>query len=358
MFITFADTTGAHVTCCSWRCSEASSIVVFFSSLPLHSPLSLSLSSFVPCVLLFLPSYFFASFVMLYPPPAAVAARMAAFLNAGRASKAYCIGLNYAAHVSEMKRMGMGSSEAPAAVAPPPAFSPPRPAVATPTLFLKPASSYHWHGIDGPLRVPSNVQWHHEVEVGAILSPTPLAAAGKVPSPTSVGDGRAPFPPAGAHIRKADALSHVLGYTLCLDMTARDVQSAAKDGGKPWTAAKCGDGYLPLATEAVPACDVEVDASGRPALEVVCIVNGVERQRGVGRDWLWDLPSLVSYCSSVCKLEENDLLLTGTPEGVNALVPGDHIEAVLRVTAGGGKGREVRMAFDCVEGEAVGLIRD
>lgn len=299
---------------------------------------------------------------MLYPPPAAIAARMAAFLHAGRASKAYCIGLNYAAHVDEMKNMGMGGSQALAVGTPPPAPPPPRPAAATPTLFLKPSSSYHWHGVDGPLRVPSNVEWHHEVEVGAILASTRMVADGKVSSPPSAGDGPGasppPRPPVGSHIRKADALSHVLGYTLCLDMTARDVQSAAKDGGKPWTTAKCGDGYLPLATEAVPACDVEVDSSGRPALEVVCTVNGVERQRGVGRDWLWDLPTLVSYCSSVCAVEENDLLLTGTPAGVAALVAGDHIEAVLRVTAGEGKGREVRMAFDCVAGEAVGVIRD
>lgn len=299
---------------------------------------------------------------MLYPPPAAIAARLAAFLHAGRASKAYCIGLNYAAHVSEMKSMGMGGSEALAGGAPPPARPPPRPAAATPTLFLKPASSYHWHGVDGPLRVPPNVDWHHEVEVGAILAPTPMVADGDVPSPPSAGDGRGspppPRPTSVAHIRKADALSHVLGYTLCLDMTARDVQAAAKASGKPWTAAKCGDGFLPLASEAVPASDVEVDASGRPALEVVCTVNGVERQRGAGRDWLWDLPSLVSYCSSVCALEENDLLLTGTPAGVSALVAGDRIEAVLRVTAGEGKGREVRMAFDCVPGEPVGVIRD
>lgn len=297
---------------------------------------------------------------MLYPPPAAIAARLAAFLHAGRASKAYCIGLNYAAHVSEMKNMKMGGTEAAGESAPPAARPPQRPAAATPTLFLKPASSYHWHGVDGPLRVPSNVEWHHEVEVGAILTPTPMVGDGKPPSPPPDGAGRAPSRPTplvGAHIRKADALSHVLGYTLCLDMTARDVQAAAKAGGKPWTAAKCGDGFLPLASETVPASDVEVDASGRPALEVVCTVNGVERQRGSGQDWLWDLPSLVSYASSVCAVEENDLLLTGTPAGVGALVAGDRIEAVLRVTAGGGKGREVRMAFDCVAGEPVGVIR-
>lgn len=300
---------------------------------------------------------------MLYPPPAAIAARLAAFLHAGRASKAYCIGLNYAAHVSEMKKMGMGGAASPAGGTPPPPPPPPRAAGATPTLFLKPASSYHWHGVDGPLRVPSNVEWHHEVEVGAILAPTPLVADGDTPAPPAAGgDGRrAPPPPPrvrGAHIRKADALSHVLGYTLCLDMTARDVQAAAKAGGKPWTAAKCGDGFLPLAAEAVPVSDVAVDASGRPALEVVCTVNGVERQRGGGRDWLWDLPSLVSYASSVCAVEENDLLLTGTPAGVGAVVAGDHIEAVLRVTAGAGAGREVRIAFDCVAGEPVGVIRD
>ncbi|GAB0496664.1 hypothetical protein MMPV_007978 [Pyropia vietnamensis] len=298
---------------------------------------------------------------MLYPPPAAIAARLAAFLHAGRASKAYCIGLNYAAHVSEMKNMMMGSTEAPGRGAPPPSRLPPRPTAATPTLFLKPASSYHWHGIDGPLRVPSNVEWHHEVEVGAILTPTSMVGDIEAPSPPPGGVGRAPSRPAplaGAHIRKADALSHVLGYTLCLDMTARDIQAAAKAGGKPWTAAKCGDGFLPLASETVPASDVEMDASGRPALEVVCIVNGVERQRGGGQDWLWDLPSLVSYASSVCAVEENDLLLTGTPAGVGALVAGDRIEAVLRVTAGAGKGREVRMAFDCVAGEPVGVIRD
>lgn len=199
--------------------------------------------------------------------------------------------------------------------------------------------------------------------MGAILAPTPLVADGDTPAPPAAGgdDQGAPPPPPrvrGAHIRKVDALSHVLGYTLCLDMTARDIQAAAKAGGKPWTAAKCGDGFLPLAAEAVPASDVAVDASGRPALEVVCTVNGVERQRGGGRDWLWDLPSLVSYASSVCAVEENDLLLTGTPAGVGAVVAGDHIEAVLRVTAGAGAGREVRIAFDCVAGEPVGVIRD
>lgn len=294
---------------------------------------------------------------MLYPPPAVMAARMAAFLNAGRSSKAYCIGLNYAAHVSEMKRMGMGGPASPAAGALPPP-PPPRAAAATPTLFLKPASSYHRHGSDGPLRVPANVEWHHEVEVGVILSPTPLGGDGGGPPPPAAAGGRPPPPRAGAHIHKANALSHVLGYTLALDMTARDVQAAAKAGGKPWTAAKCGDGFLPLAAEALSAADVAVDATGRPALEVVCTVNGVERQRGGGGDWLWDLPSLVSYASSVCAIEENDLLLTGTPAGVGPLVAGDRIEAVLRVTGGEAKGRELRMAFDCEPGEPVGVIRE
>jgi len=292
---------------------------------------------------------------MLYPPPATIAARLAAFLTAGRASKAYCIGLNYSAHVSEMRAMGMGG----AAPRPPTTTSPPAAgkatAAATPTLFLKPSSSYHWHGVDGPLRVPANVELHHEVEVGVILAPLPVTAPAGASDDIVGGRRRAAT---AAHIRKADALAHVVGYTLALDMTARDVQAAAKRGGKPWAAAKCGDGYLPLAAEAVSAAEVAVDASGRPALEVVCSVNGVERQRGCGGQWIWDLPSLVSYASSVCAVEENDVLLTGTPAGVGPVVPGDHIEAVLRVTAGAAEGRELKMAFDCVEGEPVGVIRE
>jgi len=203
-----------------------------------------------------------------------------------RPGKLLCIGKNYARHAAEMK------SAVPE----------------EPVVFLKPATALVGHG--GTVVLPAmSREVHHEVELVVVL-------------------GRG-----GKDIAEADALAHVAAYAVGLDMTARDLQSKAKQKGHPWSVAKGFDTFAPLG-ELAPA-----EAVPDPqALDLRLRVNGTVRQAAHTGEMVFPVATLIAYCSRIFTLEPGDLLYTGTPEGVGSVEHGDVLEAtatglpLLRVT--------------------------
>ena len=125
----------------------------------------------------------------------------------------------------------------------------------------------------------------------------------------------------GRDIPKSSALSHIAGYALALDMTARNLQSEAKKKGHPWSVAKGYDTFCPV-SEFVPADQVSCSDC-----TLWLRVDGEERQRGSTASMVFPVPDLLSYISSIFTLEPGDLVLTGTPEGVGPVVAGQTITA-------------------------------
>jgi len=191
--------------------------------------------------------------------------------------KILCLGRNYAEHAREM------NSSVPM----------------TPIVFMKPSSSIVHDGKD-IVRPSYSADLHHEVEL--------VVAIGK--------SGR--FIPAG------EAMDHVLGYGIGLDMTLRDVQKAAKAAGLPWFAAK---GFH---TSAALSDIVRAELIPDPShLTIRCRVNGVVRQETTTDQMIFSIAETIAYLSTVVELERGDLIYTGTPEGVASVVEGDLIEAEL-----------------------------
>ena len=194
-----------------------------------------------------------------------------------RPGKILCIGRNYADHVREMGDVQGLPSE--------------------PVVFLKPPSALVADG--GTIELPRQSQdVHHEVELVAVI-----------------GTG-------GKDIAEADALDHVAGYALGLDLTARDLQRKAKDAGKPWSVAKGFDTFAPLGP--IAAAD---DLGDVQALGIELKVNGEVRQAGNTGQMLFPIARLVALLSEVFTLEPGDLIYTGTPEGVGPVRDGDVLEA-------------------------------
>lgn len=194
-----------------------------------------------------------------------------------RPGKLLCIGRNYARHAAEMK------SDVPD----------------QPMVFLKPSTALVAHGGAVVLPTASN-DVHHEVELVAVI-----------------GKG-------GRRIPEASALDHVDGYAVGLDMTARDIQAAAKGKGHPWSVAKGYDTFAPLGGF-VAARDVD----DPQMLDIDLMVNGQLRQSGSTEDMIFPVAHLVAYCSRIFTLEPGDLIYTGTPEGVGPVQRGDVLDATV-----------------------------
>ena len=191
--------------------------------------------------------------------------------------RVYCVGRNYAEHVVEM---GNDTRE-------PPFF------------FGKPADAVVVGGADMPYP-PQTADLHHEVEL--------VVAIGKD----------------GSDIAATDALAHVYGYAVGLDMTRRDLQGQAKKAGRPWDMAKGFDHSAPIGT-IEPA-----SAIGHPDQGAITLsVNGVERQRGDLADQIWNVPDTIAYLSQFVALKAGDIIMTGTPAGVGAVVRGDVLEGAI-----------------------------
>ncbi len=120
----------------------------------------------------------------------------------------------------------------------------------------------------------------------------------------------------------SNALKHLLGYSVIVDVTARDIQNQAKKEGMPWTIAKGFDTFAPLGPRIIPADNID------PAnLSIWLKQNGAFKQQGNTRDMIHDVPRLIAYISRIMTLEPMDIIATGTPEGVGPMKPGDYIEA-------------------------------
>jgi len=187
------------------------------------------------------------------------------------------IGRNYAAHIAEL-----GNTKP-----------------TEPFFFLKPTTSYVVN--DGPVEVPKGVTVHHEVELGVVIGKT------------------------GRDISEKDAMSYVAGYTLAIDYTGRNVQDAVKKKGLPWSTAKGFDTFCPVGEY------IEASVVNDPhELHLWYKVNGQTKQSGSTNLMLYRIPKLIEHCSSIMTLEEGDLILTGTPEGVGPVIAGDHVTAGLQ----------------------------
>lgn len=162
-------------------------------------------------------------------------------------------------------------------------------------FFLKPPSSLL--PPDSTILLPPSVkEAHHEVELAVII-------------------GRG-----GKNI--SEGASHILGYTIMLDITARDLQAEAKRERMPWGAPKGFDTFAPIGPRVVPR--EELDPSD---LEIGLKVNGEVRQRGRTSEMLFTVEEIVEELSRIMTLEEGDIIATGTPSGVGPIEKGDIIEA-------------------------------
>ncbi|MDF1501180.1 MAG: fumarylacetoacetate hydrolase family protein [Anaerolineales bacterium] len=182
--------------------------------------------------------------------------------------KIVCVGRNYVAHAEEH------DAEVPE----------------IPLIFLKPPSSVIGDG-GTILLPPQSERVEHEAELAVVI-----------------GLG-------GRWIKRANALEHVLGYTIANDITARDLQR----GDGQWTRGKGFDTFCPVG----PWIETDLDPSD---LIIKCSVNDQLRQMGTTRDMVFPVPTLVAFVSSVMTLNPGDLILTGTPSGVGPLVDGNDVE--------------------------------
>ncbi len=187
----------------------------------------------------------------------------------------YCVGRNYEEHAKEM---GFTGRE-------PPFF------------FMKPADAVLVvnAGETGDMPYPSLTKnLHHEIEL--------VVAIGK----------------GGKHIKAADAMNHIYGYAVCLDMTRRDLQNDMKKQGRPWCIGKGFDHSAPIGpiTPAAEAGDVA-------SAEIYVQVNGQDRQRSNTSQLIWNIAETIEHLSAAWELQPGDLIYTGTPEGVGAVVSGD-----------------------------------
>lgn len=192
----------------------------------------------------------------------------------------YCIGRNYAAHAREM---GHDPNREP------------------PFFFQKNPDNLR---TDGKFPYPSGTEdVHHEIEMIVALKS------------------------GGINIRAEVALSHVLAYGVGLDMTRRDLQGKAKDLGRPWEIGKAFENSAP-ATPLVLA-----EKIGHPAKGAIWLdVNGKRKQTGDLNQMIWSVPEQIAYISSLFELRAGDIIMSGTPSGVAAVVKGDklagHVDGV------------------------------
>lgn len=159
-----------------------------------------------------------------------------------------------------------------------------------PLIFLKPPSTVIGMG-DSIILPPQSQQVDHEAELAVIIGKT------------------------GRWIPAEEALSHVVGYTIANDVTARDLQK--RDG--QWTRGKGFDTFCPLGPW------IDTDLNPADAL-IACRVNGEMRQMGSTREMVFTVQQLIAFISSVMTLQPGDVILTGTPAGIGPLHEGDVVE--------------------------------
>ena len=190
----------------------------------------------------------------------------------------YCVGRNYAEHAQEMGYTGRE----------PPFF------------FMKPADALVpvASGEIGAIDYPSLTRnLHHEIELVV-----------------AIGTG-------GRNIAAAAAPNHIYGYAIGLDMTRRDLQNEMKKQGRPWCIGKAFDQSAPIGP-IVPISQSGELLSGAITLSV----DGVVKQTGDLKELVWSVAETIEQLSAAWELKPGDLIFTGTPAGVAAVVSGDVME--------------------------------
>lgn len=192
----------------------------------------------------------------------------------------FCIGRNYAAHIAELGNKPAGQ----------------------PVVFTKPTSAIRQVG--QPIVLPSHSKdVHFETELVLLI-----------------GKG-------GRAIAREDALSHIAAITVGLDLTARDLQTHAKQNGLPWDTGKGFDGAACL-SPFVPFDSAQPLSAYTFGLQI----NGTQRQSGQVSQMIYPVDELIAYLSSIFTLQAGDIVFTGTPEGVGPLASGDHLQLSLNGT--------------------------
>lgn len=126
----------------------------------------------------------------------------------------------------------------------------------------------------------------------------------------------------GVNISVDDALEHVWGYAAGLDLTRRDLQMAAKELGRPWEGSKAFEGSAPM------SAIVPVSKIGHPKAGAIWLkVNDIDRQRSDLGNQIWSVAEVISHISQFVYLNAGDLIMTGTPPGVEGIKPGDKVTA-------------------------------
>lgn len=190
-------------------------------------------------------------------------------------TKIVCVGRNYVEHAREL---GNTVPE-------------------RPLLFLKPPSSLIGDG-DAIVLPQDSARVEHEAEIAIVIARR------------------------CRHVSEAEAMKAVGGYAALNDVTARDLQRLDVQ----FTRAKGYDTFCPVGPR--------FDTDDWRSLEVVCRVNGQERQRGRGSEMVFGIPALIAYISRVMTLEPGDLIATGTPSGVGPLTAGDTVEITIEGQTG------------------------
>jgi fumarylpyruvate hydrolase len=191
----------------------------------------------------------------------------------------YCVGRNYEDHAKEMGGTGREA----------------------PFFFMKPADAVLSAMEGEALRMPYpplTANLHHEVEL--------VVAIGK----------------GGQNIKAADAMHHIFGYAIGLDMTRRDLQNEMKKNGRPWCIGKGFDHSAPIGAITPWQQAPHVDKAG-----IFLQVNGTDRQRSTVAKLIWNIAETIEQLSQAWTLQPGDLVFTGTPEGVGAVVRGDTLHA-------------------------------
>ena len=186
----------------------------------------------------------------------------------------WCVGRNYLDHIREL-----GHDER-----------------APPFFFAKHADMIVADGATIPYP-PLTKDFHHEVELIVALKS------------------------GGLNIPAAQALDHVFGYGVGIDLTRRDLQQASRKKERPWEIGKSFDNSAPCGA-LQPAAKIGHPTKGKIWLSV----NGTEKQKGDLTELIWNVPEIIAQLSEQVSLAAGDIIMTGTPAGVGALAAGDKIE--------------------------------
>jgi fumarylpyruvate hydrolase len=211
----------------------------------------------------------------VFTPPAQVSVPVVGLPGRFPVHRIYCVGRNYVDHALEMGGTGREA----------------------PFFFMKPADAVLVAEPGSTIAMPYptlTCNLHHEIELVV-----------------AIGVG-------GSHIKAADATRHIYGYAVGLDMTRRDLQNEMKKQGRPWSIAKGFDHSAPIGP-ITPAAQV----SGIDSAAIHLQVNGQDRQRSTTAKLIWNIAETIEQLSAAWDLQPGDLIFTGTPEGVGAVVRGD-----------------------------------